>query len=933
VTGPAGGRPEINDHQWQRLEQLLEPALDLTPDARQRFLDAECGGDEVLRGELESLLAAHTQTGPLDLDLPARSSLPGPATGTVVSHYEILDQLGSGGMGVVVRARDLRLGRMVALKFLPPRLSGDLRAKRRFLSEARAAAALEHPNVCTVHEIGETSEGQLFIAMALVKGESLRELIARGPVPVSRAVDIARQIARGLACAHASDIVHRDVKPANVMVGSDGIVRLVDFGVAKLAGATAGSAGATPGTAAYMSPEQARGEEVDPRTDVWALGVVLYEMLVGQRPFGGGSEAALLHQIVASEPAGLRTVRDDVPIELERVVARALAKGREDRFGSAAEFDEALRPRTDEAPNRVRRSQGVRAAAAAAVLIAFAALGAYWLRWAPDESSSEMLRVSISAPGTVTPQLSAAISPDGRQLAFVATDSSGESLLWVRAFDQPDARALAGTQRAAHPFWSPDGRSLGFIADDQVKRIDLEAGRVTTLAGNVIRYGPAWGPDGTILFSGRFGELAAVAATGGGVRTVLSADSARGQTSLVWPRFLPDGRHFVYFAASEKSEHRGIYIGSLDSPETTFLLPSDFRAWYAPPGYLVFPRDDTLMAQGFDAATRRLRGEPQAIARGVWFARPAGQASFSLSENGTLAYVNAQLWDGELAWFDRAGRPQGAVGPPVRYEGLTPEISPDGRRVAVGRGEIGHESVWILGVNGGPARRLTSDPEDAAGQLVWSSDGRSVMYRTGARIVVREVDGTTEWVVLDSLPGHLWDWSRDGRFIVFQSVDSRVDLLALRLDGERRPMRLTETPWNEAQAQLSPDGRWLAYTSNESGRDEVYVQSFPESRGRRQVSTGGGAMPRWRDDGRELVYLAGTQFLTAIPVMSAESFGMGAPVPLFKTRLVVEGSESTVLPTRFDVAPGGERFLLRYPPVDPGPPITVVINWTRALTR
>ena len=759
MTRTSGGdRPEISARQWQRVEDLLAPALELSTEARQRFLDVECAGDAVLRAEVESLLAAHEGTGPLDREIVRCASgdqtRAAPSVGSVVSHYEIEERLGSGGMGVVFRARDCRLGRTVALKFLPPRLSGDAHAKKRFLTEARAAAALQHANVCTVHEIGETPEDQLYIAMALIDGDSLRELLERGPLPVEHAIDIARQIARGLECAHQHGIVHRDVKPANVMVGIDGVVRLVDFGVAKLADSTLTNPGVTPGTAAYMAPEQVRGEDVDHRADLWALGAVLHEMLVGRRAFPGETDAVVLHAITEVTPPPVRTLRPEIPAELEAVVSRALAKPRDERFQSAREFQEALRLAKDDETPRIAVNDPARlrwlprrlwVGGVAALVIAAGASYA-WL--APSASApAQVLRVSISAPGAVTPQLSAAISPNGRHVAFVATTAGRAAMLWVRDLDQLEARALPGTDHAAHPFWSPDGRSLGFIADNQIKRVDLVGGTVQVVTDSVIRWGPAWGPDGTILFSRRLDELSAVSATGGPVTTVVKADPAKGQTEVRWPRFLPDGRHFIYFAGSRRPESRGIYVGSLDSKETKLLLPNDFRAWYSPPGYLVFARGEVILAQPFDATRLQLREEPTVIADGVWFARTGAQASFSVSETGTLAYVNSNLWDGELFWFSRTGQPLGTAGPAVRYEGLTPQISPDGRRVAIARGEYGGEDVWIVSASGDGANRVSFGSDGGASLPVWPADGRRVMYKTGRRLMIKDVDSGAEETV------------------------------------------------------------------------------------------------------------------------------------------------------------------------------------------
>jgi Tol biopolymer transport system component len=556
-------------------------------------------------------------------------------------------------------------------------------------------------------------------------------------------------------------------------------------------------------------------------------------------------------------------------------------------------------------------------------------------------SESQTIRLSISAEGRVTPQMSAAISPDGRQVAFVATDAAGTAKLWVRSLDQLEARALAGTERAAHPFWSPDGRSLGFIADGRVKRVEAGGGPVRTVAETATRFGAAWGSDGTVLFVPQLGVLAAVPASGGAVTTILTADPLGQITSFGWPAFLPDGRHFLVFGMSTMAEHRGVYAGSLDSTTTKLILPNDLRAMYAEPGYLVYPVDDTLLAQPFDPARLELSAEPTPIAAGIWFARGAAQSGFSVSTSGDLAYVNISLWDAELAWFDREGRPLGSPSGTVRYEGVTPQISPDSQRVAVARGELLREDIWTLDASTGAATPLTSGPNSERSP-VWAADGHRLMYfsedesdtRLGrqSQIVVHDIETSTQTLVLDDAPGPITDWSRDGRFVVLSRITQSADILVMRLDGEDQPPFVFEsTPFNQTQAQLSPDGQWIAYTSNETGRDEVYLQAFPTPGRKRQVSTSGGAMPRWRADGRELFYVATNQFLTAVPVTNDATLELGIPLPLFRTRLVVQGSESLGLATTYDVAPDGERFLLRHPPVDPGPPITVVLNWASEL--
>jgi hypothetical protein len=455
---------------------------------------------------------------------------------------------------------------------------------------------------------------------------------------------------------------------------------------------------------------------------------------------------------------------------------------------------------------------------------------------------------------------------------------------------------------------------MGFIADSRLKRVDFAGGPVQTLAETgPFRSGASWSRSGEIVYSSHEGTLSAVPASGGPVRAVVEADAARGDRGVAWPDFLPDGRRFLYFVHNDRPDIRGVYVGSIDGSENTLVINTDVRAKYAEPGYLLFLRDETILAQPFDAERLVLRGEPVPIADRVWFARVAAQASFSTSRTGVLAYVNASLWNRQPAWFDRAGRPLGPLGPPYRDATVTPQIAPDGRSVATGRGEMQLGDIWIVGADATAPRRVTfnSEGEDPP---VWSADGRRLLIRSGPRLLIRNLANGSDDPLMD-LPGAgLADWSRD-------------------LEGDRRPTPYLATPANEAQAQISPDGRWVAYTSNESGRDEVYVQSFPQPGRKRQISVDGGAMPRWRRSGGELFFLATGQTLTSVRVRDSASLDFGPPTPLFRTRLIVQGSESSVLPTAYDVTADGQRFLISGPPESPEPPMTVVLNWWSVLPR
>jgi serine/threonine protein kinase/Tol biopolymer transport system component len=872
-------------------------------------------------------------------------------SGTRLGSYELLSLLGEGGMGEVYRARDLELRRDVAIKVLPASVAADPERLARLRREAQVLAALNHPHIAQIH--GIAGEGDVRgLVLELVDGETLADRLARerhGGLPVAEALPIARDIAAALDAAHSKGIVHRDLKPANIKITTEGVVKILDFGIATIVAPDptgepvgpkaltqlAEEPGVVAGTAAYMSPEQARGAAVDRRADSWAFGCVLYEMLTGRPAFDGSTETDTLAATLSRAP-DWTTLPGDTPAEVRRLLERCLQKDAAQRFRDLGDArfvieDAATVAESHAAAPKVeRRSRWLMPAGvvAAAVVIGAGAFAAYSRMRAT--APPPVVRVSIASPGAVTPQLSAAISPDGRNVAFVSTDSSGQSLLWVRTLESLEARALPGTEHAAHPFWSPDGRSIGFSADSKVKRVPSAGGPVQVLA-DALRYGYAWSPDGTtILFNlPGTGALATVPAAGGPVKALPAADPP--QLARVWPRFLPDSRHFIYFGLS--ADERGIYVGSLDSSETKLLLHSDFRAWYVSPGYLVFPRDETLMAQPFDPVRLELHGEPEPVAEGIWFARTAAQSSYSVTEDA-LAYVNASLWDAQLLWYDRTGRPLGPAAPVAHNEGRTPQISPDGRRIAIGRGEFGREDIWVLGTPGSTPVRLTFTPEGDF-DPAWGADGRRVMYASqsaaGTSLHTKDVDTGEEQLLLESKPGGfvLVDWSRDGRFVLFIRGNR---IWITRLDAaDRSPTLFDNTPYNEAQAQLSPNAQWIAYTSNATGRDEVYVESFPTPGRKRQLSSGGGAMPRWRADGHEIFYLAGDQFLVSVPITDESSLELGTPERLFRTRIIVQGSESGGLPTFYAVSPDGSRFLVRYPPEDPGPPITVVLNWQSAL--
>lgn len=947
---------------WHHVERLYHAALALDEPERSAFVRDASEGDEALRREVDSLLAYSSDPRRF-LETPAIEVL---ASGFVEPHqipstssrqrlgpYEIGALLGSGGMGDVYRARDTTLGRDVAIKILPAIFTSDPQRRARFDREARVLAALNHPHIAAIYGV-EHHDDVHGLVLELVEGQTLAERLRTGPLPIDEALTLATEIAEALEAAHERGIVHRDLKPANVTVTRDGRVKVLDFGLAKA------GAGGTPdvtrgpiepgdrtlegvifGSAAYMSPEQARGKAVDKRTDIWAFGCVLWEMLTARRCFGGETVSDTIAAVLEREP-DWALLPAATPAGVARLLRRCLEKDPKRRLHDIADaridIEEALRaPVSPSLPQAPRAAPLLRSrriwigAAMVAVLAALTIVAAIYLHRPPAAMTAT--RLSLSTPGLLSPQLSAAISPDGRHVAFVATGDSGKLMLWIRSLDSMDARVLQGTENAAHPFWSPDGRFLGFLADGKVKKIEAGGGPVHTLADAAERAGPSWSKDGRILFVSAPGELGTVPADGGPIATVVRRRQSGLQVS--WPHFLPDGRHFLYFVGAA-GDQRGVYVGSIDSGQTKQILRTDVKAAYAS-GYVLFVRDETLMAQPFDLERLELTGTPSRVADGIWAWRGAGQASFSVSPTGVLAYVSAAMQRFQIGWFDRAGRSLGTLGPPRRYAGV-PQLSPDARHVAIEEGPSTSHHIWVMDIAGESTSRVSFGAiRDVA--PVWSPDGRRIAFLSqgteGMTLYVRNADGSGSEEPLFEFESVLTigDWSPDGRFIVYTARGARgaSDIWVLPLFGDRRPQPFRQTAFNKTQVQVSPDSRWIAYTSYESGRDEVYVESFPTGGSKRQISAGGGVQPRWRSNGQELYYVAADQRLMAVPVDGSATFQAGVPIPLFRTGVFPHGSQSFGLPTMYDVSPDGQRFLCMVPPEEAYAPITIVLNWMAAL--
>ncbi len=888
--------------------------------------------------------------------------------GTRLGVYQITAPLGEGGMGQVWRARDTRLNRDVALKCLPDSFANDPDRLARFTREAQTLAALNHPHIAAIYGLEEsapsTGSGQVGVTalvMELVEGEDLSQRIARGAMPVDEALPIARQIAEALEAAHEQGIIHRDLKPANIKVRADGTVKVLDFGLAKALDANASSApadnsptitspamtqaGMILGTAAYMAPEQARGKTVDRRADIWAFGAVLFEMLSGTRAFRGEDVTDTIVSVISKEP-DWSAVPAATPARLRQLLTRCLkkdAKTRLQAIGDArVQLDELLsgaledmtssqQTPTQTAPTRGRVPWMV-AAAAVAGMAALASPTLRHLREAPPATPPEM-RLEITTPATDTP-LDFALSPDGRHIVYVAS-GDGPSRLWLRPLDQTEARPLPGTEGGEAPFWAPDSRSIGFFAAGKLQRLDVTGGAPQVLAsagGN--GFHGSWSTDGAILFQlqGSVGGLARVAATGGEPVMVTSLERPR-QASHRVPHFLPDGRQFLFYV-SGTPEVAGIYLGSLDGGTPTRLTASDSGGAFLPPDRVVFVQAGALVARKLDLAGRVLTGDPVPLAERVGVDSLAN-GGFAVSAAGAVAYRVGGGGSRQLTWVDRTGKSVGVAGEPDQNAPRFPELSPDGRHVVMDRTVQGNIDIWVRDLLRGGLTRLSFDAM-ADVMPAWSPDGRRIAftsYRTGINaLYLKPSDGSgAEERLLDSPNTRVpQDWSRDGRWLLYYETHPTTgrDLWAVDMTSPDHTLRLVaNTIAEEVLAQVSPDGRWVAYQTNESGRFEVVVQSFPDVGGKWQVSTAGGVSPRWRADGKELYFLAPDATMTAVPVTAAgTSFAAGTPVTLFPARIVDGGTLARSRP-QYAVARDG-RFLINQPVADAtAEPITLILNW------
>ena len=899
------------------------------------------------------------------------------AAGTRLGPYEILAPVGAGGMGEVYRARDTRLERTVAIKVLPARLSDSPELQQRFEREARAISSLNHPHICSLYDVGQ-QDGISFLVMEYLEGETLATRLEKGPLPLSDALKYAVQIADALDKAHRQGVVHRDFKPGNIMLTPQGAAKLMDFGLAKLMIApasitsmTASAEATSPittkgtivGTFHFMSPEQVEGKEVDARSDLFAFGAVLYEMISGRRAFQGKSQLSVASAILEKEPEPVTTLQPMTPPALDRTIRKCLAKDPEDRWQTARDLQLELKWIAEvgsqagvPAPVVARRKSRERLwmGAAAVLLVATLGLMAAVVRFQRAVSDVRPLRTFVLPPeGAAFGAFGGAggpvvVSPDGRNLAFAATNSDGKRMLYVRSLESLTAQPLSGTEDASFPFWSPDSRSLGFFAQNRLKKIEVAGGPPLTLcdaSGGSGGRGGTWNRDGVIVFApSSTSGLSRVTAAGGAPTPLTKLDAVGRIGTHRWPHFLPDGDHFLYVArsagiggSSVEGGSEGIYVSSLDGKENKLLVRMASSMAYAS-GHLLFVREGTLMVQPFDTQRLEITGDAYPIAEQVQFDLGFSLAAFSVSEDGVLAYHagGSLLNYSKLHWFDRSGKELGVLGDPVVYYEL--RISPDGQKVAVDLFDPASRNIdiWIYEVARGLRTRFTFDSAFDRWP-VWSPDGTRIAFnsiRKGQYDLYGKPSsgaGTEELLLTTGLNLQPKDWSPDGRFLLYDSIGdpkTGTDLWVLPMSGDRKPVAFLQTPFNESDGHFSPDGKWVAYVSNESGGEQVYVAPFPGPGGKWQISTAGGSRPSWRRDGSEIIYLAPDDKLMATEVSAKGSnFEVGAVKQLFQTKPQRPG-------TVYDAARDAQRFLVNTSSAQKSTtPVTLVVHWTADLKK
>ena len=894
------------------------------------------------------------------------------SAGTRLGRYEIRSQIGAGGMGEVYRAYDPKMNREIAIKILPAAFSADKERLARFEQEAQAAGSLNHPNILAIYHI-DTHDGSPYIVAELLEGETLRERMGGMALAQRRAIGYGLEIANGLAAAHAKGIVHRDLKPDNIFITKDERAKLLDFGIAKLTQADGGQSqtdiptrrvntdpGVVIGTAGYMSPEQVRGQAVDHRSDIFSFGAILYEMLSGRRAFHGESIADTMSAILKEDPADLSDTNQNISPALERLVNHCLEKNPEARFHSARDLAFALEAisgssaasnQTITAMTSVPARERIRkqlpwlvTALLALALIAALPFVFLYFRNAPA-SLPNVVRATIAPPENAHLLYfnMMAISPDGLRLAFVAIGANGVQSLWLRPLGASSAQPLAGTEGASYPFWSPDSRFIAFFANGKLKKIEAAGGSPQTLCNAPNGRGGTWNRDGVIVFAPDILSPLYRVPQAGGAPAALPLDQSRKEKVYHFPYFLPDGRHFLYRAGSTTAYARdkgnGIYVGSLDSSEYKLILNDDTYAIYSS-GHLLFWRDGALMAQPFDVPSLQLSGEAVPIAEQVQMNLSEVRATFSVSENGVLAFQRGTSVGSvtQLIWFERDGKQAGKSGEPVF--GASPHISPDGQRVVAMLFDIqaGSTDLWLYDSALTRKTRFTFDPAFDSNP-VWSPDGRSIAFSSDRKarfvydIYQKDASGARNEEVLFESDEYKrpTSWSADGRFLAYTRSDGpngKGDIWVLPFTGERKPFPFIQTSqFNEQRARFSPDGRFVAYDSDESSSRQVYVTSFPGPGGKLQVSTNGGEDAVWRKDSKEIF------FLSEGKLMAAEVKANGSALEIGNIQLLFDPHSGFGPNAHYDVTPDGKRFIVATVGEGGSAPMNLVVNWTAELKK
>ena len=873
-------------------------------------------------------------------------------SGSYLGPYEILSAIGAGGMGEVYRARDKRLDRTIAVKVLAPNLSGNSEYRQRFEREARTVAALSHPHICPVYDIG-THDGLDYLVMEYLEGENLAARIAKGPLPLDEALRYGIQIADALDQAHRHGVVHRDLKPGNIMLTKSG-AKLLDFGLAKVneprADTPSSLTATTPltaqglivGTVQYMAPEQLEGREADARTDIFAFGLVLYEMIAGRRAFEARSQAGTISSIMTSDAPPLSSLNSAVSPALDHVVAICMAKDPDARWQTAhdvllqlkwiAEVGSRAGVPAPVVARRKRHNLALWTALAASIC---AAMLFAWLHFSERPAPPQpLVRFAIHAPAEVGFLYGVdipVVSPDGGRLVFTARRRTGGRVLWYLPLDALEAKPLPGTENAVLPFWSPDSRSVAFYseAEKKLKKVDISGGSALEVcaAKNGSASG-AWLPDGTIIFFDD-GLLMRVPATGGEPKPVFGRDVPASKMAQLWPRVLPDGRHILFLAVGPESAKEGIYAADLESRQMRMVLPVRSLFEYSPAGYILYSRQQAIMAQRFDARKLTVNDDPLPVVDRAGEFSSVWGALASVSANGTLVYSRPVNRASQLHWYTREGKNLGSIVGARNYEQLL--ISPDGKRVAVelnGTERTPNRTIWLLELSTGILSPLTPNTEVSYGDAVWSPDSRDLIYlssKGGKSVIVRKpAGGGAEQVVIspetilypeESLPdGSILAVNPNGKNIVRISPSGG------------KPESIFHTDFESDEPHVSPDGRWITYASNESGQWEIYTAAFPSFNNRRQVSSAGGMTPVWRADGKELFYLTPGGKLMSVGFKGGAQPETSVPVELFQTRLRADHRYN-----QYTVTGDGQRFLMYDPVEDNEQPYYVVMNWTSLL--